>query len=108
PEPCVEAGSARAVDTDAEDRARRARVLARLHQDAAELRAFDNEVVGPLERGLDSELAQGARGRRPGDERQRGELARRAPDAPRERKGEIAGPAVPAPPAPAAARGLLL
>src|SRR5699024_3971811 len=81
-----------------------------LDQDAAELGAVDHEVVGPFQRRLaHAEGAQRARRRDAGDQRQGGKLASGPADAAAEREGEPrAGRAVPAPPAPAAARGLLL
>ena len=73
------------------------------------LRLAHDQVVGPLERDLRAERAQRARDGDAGDERERGELARR----PRERRGERerdpgAARAMPAPAALAAPGGLLL
>src|SRR5205807_4831829 len=99
-----------AVEADADHRVRRAPMAARLDEDAAELRARGDEVVRPLESRLRrAEGVQRARHRHAGDKRQARRLARRALQAARERKRDACTRrAVPAPAAPAAARGLLL
>src|SRR6266540_2002911 len=106
----LETGVMPAVEADADHRARRVPLAARLDQDAAELRARGDQVVRPLERRPGrAKPAQGTRHRDACDERQARGLARRPVQAAREGEGDAcARRAVPAPAAPAAARGLLL
>ncbi len=98
------------VHADADHRDAAGALRARLDQDAAELGAAHQQVVGPLERRLrGAERAQRAHHGQAGDDRQSAQFAHRAAQRQRQREQHPgAGRAVPAAPAPAAAGALLV